>query len=104
LFANKIGLIPIKIINNMIILKVPKLILVSPMDSLKIDAGRVIILLEPKMKKVITKETKSEHRVNTLSFFLYIIFFLSKVIIYKIIDINIVKNMIRPTFILISNH
>jgi hypothetical protein len=88
----------------MIILKAPKLTCVRPMDSLKIDAGRVMILLEPKIKKVIKKEPKSEHRVNTLSFFVYKTFFLSKVIIYKIIDMTIVMNVISPTFILISNH
>lgn len=104
LFRNKIGRIPIKIINSMIILRVPKLTWVSPMDSLKIDAGRVIILLEPKIKKVIRKEPTREQRVHTLSFFVSITFFLSKVIIYKIIDMNIVMNIISPTFILISNH
>jgi hypothetical protein len=102
--GTKTVIIPIKIIDNIIILIVSKLIWVSPNASLKIEAGSVIILLDPKSKNVIRMEIKKEHSVNILSFFVTITFFLIKAIVNRIIDSSIVRNVISPTFILISNH
>jgi hypothetical protein len=100
----EIETIPIIIIISSIILKIPKLKFVRPKTSLKIDAGRIVILFAPRIIKVNIIEMNSEHKVNSLSDLLWILIFLNRENVYIIIAISIPIKTISPTFILISSH
>lgn len=70
----EIETIPIIIISSIIILKILKLKFVSPKASLKIEAGRVVILFAPRITKVTMNEVNSENKVKSLSDLLLILY------------------------------